>query len=548
MKQKTEMKEKTGRIKPGKITSGSHKSYWIDSIPPLHFQPLKKNLQTEIVIVGGGIAGLSIAYRLCELKKKVVLIEDGFIGSGETGRTSAHVVTALDDRYFEIERIYGKAGATLAAESHRSAIDFIERAIRKEHIDCEFERVPGYLFLHPSDEKKNLKKEFEAARRAGLSVGMLREIPGITLRKKSSCIQFNNQAIFHPLKYIQGLAKAITRMGGEIFTETHAKEIDHTGIVTDERNHVEAKHVVVATNSPVNNKYVMHLKQFAYRTYVIGGLVKKNSIPNALWWDTGDHNVNSDIPPYHYVRLQAFNETHDLLICGGEDHPTGLSGTEKIPEEYRYGKLESWIATHFPVEEIIYRWSGQVMETMDALAFIGRNPVDKNNVYIVTGDSGNGLTHGTIAGILIPDLITGKENNWEKIYRPSRVKILKSGKMWLKEFGGGLIQYFKQAPKVKEVNALKALKRGKSMTVKIKKEKYGAYRDEKDILHLVAAECTHLKCIVKWNNDEKSWDCPCHGSRFTMDGKVLNGPAKEDLYYYRESAAGFFQKKKVMAK
>lgn len=530
-----------------KISSGTNKSFWIDSVTPLHFQYLKKNLLTDVVIVGGGIAGLSVAYRLCQLKRKVVLVEDGFIGSGETGRTSAHLVTALDDRYYEIERIHGRAGARLAAGSHRTAIDFIERAIMEEKIDCEFERIPGYLFLHPSDEKKNLEKEFDAARRAGLSVGMLDEIPGIKLKKKSNCIRFNYQATFHPLKYIQGLAKAIVRMGGTIFTETQAKEIDHTGIVTSKGHRVKAKHVVIATNSPVNDKYAIHLKQFAYRTYMIGGIVKKNSLPHALWWDTGDHDINPTTPPYHYVRLESFNETHDLVLCGGEDHPTGLPGSEKIPEEHRYKKLEGWVQTYFPIEKILYRWSGQVMETMDSLAFIGRNPADKSNVYIVTGDSGNGLTHGTIAGILIPDLILGKENKWEKLYRPSRVKILKSGKTWLKEFGGGLIQYMKQSPKVKEVSALKSLKRGKAMTVKIKKEKYGAYRDEKDVLHLVAAECTHLQCIVKWNNDEKSWDCPCHGSRFTMEGKVLNGPANENLYYYRESAAGFFQKKKVMA-
>lgn len=512
------------------FTAGTHLPYWIQSMEPIVYTKLDTHKKTDVVIVGGGIAGVTIAYCLTNAGKKVVLVEDGFIGSGETGRTTAHLTSALDDRYYELERQFGEENAKLASESHLSAIDFIERTIAKEHISCEFERVNGYLFLHPSDERDSLDKEFEAALKAGQKV----EMTSVTLGDKAhDAIQFNNQAQFHPLKYIRALCEAIIKNGGEIYTNTHAKEINGSGIETNEGYKVDAEHVVVATNSPVNNKFVMHLKQYAYRTYVIGGKIKKGSLSKALWWDSGDFDVNSEIAPYHYVRTQQYNHEYDLLIVGGEDHATGLADAEQFPEENRYALLEKWAKEYFPqIEEIVYKWSGQVMEPMDSLAYIGRNPMDKDNIFIVTGDSGNGMTHCTIAGLLIKDLITGKENPWEKLYSPSRFKLFKAGKTLIKEYIGGLVSYIKTKPKELDKIGLHDIKPHEGRILEFEGKKVGAYRDENDDIHFVAAECTHLGCMVKWNNDEKSWDCPCHGSRFTYEGKVLNGPANEPLDHF----------------
>ncbi len=402
------------------LISGIHSSYWTDSEPALQFAPLQQSIETDVVIVGGGMAGISIAYQLTRLGKRIVVIEDGDIGSGESGRTTAHLATALDDRYYKLERIFGKEGIRYVAESHRAAIDIIEQTIQYESISCDFERVTGYLFLHPSDQEDSLQKEYAAAREAGLDVELLDATPG--LPKFGRCLAFANQAQFHPLKYLHGLCHAITEKGGQLFTDTKAVEIDHTGVVTDQGFRVDAAFVVVATNTPVNDKYAIHLKQFAYQTYVIGGLVAKGAVPPALWWDTGDFRTNAAIPPYHYVRLQPYDEVHDLLICGGEDHATGLAFAQQITDEERYRQLENWAREKFDIEEIIYRWSGQVMEPMDSLAYIGRNPADKDNVFIVTGDSGNGMTHAAIASLLIPDLILGHVNKWKKIYDPQRFK------------------------------------------------------------------------------------------------------------------------------
>lgn len=521
------------KLKNGDITSGKNRSFWTNTVNPIFYQKLKEDLETDVVIVGGGIAGVTIAYCLVQEGKKVVLIEDGGIGSGETGRTTAHLVTALDDRYYELERIYGEEKIKLIAGSHAKAIDFIEHVCIKENLNCEFERLDGYLFLHPTDKHEFLSKELDAAKKAGLQVEILQEVPD--MKEKIPCIKFSNQAQFHPMNYLRGLAGLIQKNGGRIYTETHASEIDHTGITTADGFHVKAKHIVVATNSPVNNKYVMHIKQFPYRSYVIGARIKKNKIKRALWWDTGDRSLNEEIPPYHYVRLHHLDPEYDLLICGGEDHPVGISDEQRISEQDHYGLLEKWMRERFDAEDIIYQWSGQVLEPMDSLAYIGRNPMDKDNVYIVTGDSGNGMTHGTIAGTLITDLIIGRKNELEKIYSPSRFKLFSSGKTLFKEFIGGFFNYLADKPHHVQSIEIAGIKTGEGKIVELEGAKVGAYRDDKDRLHLVDSECTHLKCIVKWNNDEKSWDCPCHGSRFSVEGKVLNGPANKDLPYHMET-------------
>lgn len=509
----------------GITTSGSNNSYWIDSIESIRFTPLTSNLKTEVAIIGGGIAGLSVAYCLVKAGKKVVVVEDGFIGSGETGRTTAHLVNALDDRYAEIESLLGEEKCRLAAESHTAAINFIESVVREENIDCDFRKVDGYLFLHPTDDPKTIDDEFVATNKYGIRTEKMQGVPGLT-GENGVCLRFPDQAQFHPMKYLKGLAEYIVRNGGAIYTETHIDEIGKTGIKT--RNFsIGAQHVVVATNSPVNNWVTMHTKQHPYRTYVIGGLIAKDTIRPGLWWDTGNMRSEWVAEPYHYVRVQSYDETHDLLIAGGEDHKTGQADRENIEQEQRYTRLERWTRKRFPeMKEIVYHWSGQVMEPVDLMAFIGKNPGDKN-IYIATGDSGNGMTHGTIAGMLISDLILGRKNPWEKLYDPSRIT-LKATPDFLKEVGNMSAQYldYFEADDIRSIDELQPRQGG---IVSIKGKKVALYRDEAEGLHAFTAICPHMGCVLQWNGDEHSFDCPCHGSRFTCQGTVVNGPAKDDL-------------------
>jgi glycine/D-amino acid oxidase-like deaminating enzyme/nitrite reductase/ring-hydroxylating ferredoxin subunit len=508
-------------------TSGENKSYWIDSTRPIIFQPLDSNTSAEVVIIGAGISGLTTAYLLAKSGRNVVVVEDGFIGSGETGRTTAHITNALDDRYYEIENLFGEEASEIAAESHTAAINMIERIVAEENIDCSFMRLDGYLFLHPTDEKENIQKEFNAAGKAGLVVELVNNVPGIS-GIELPAIKFSHQATFHPMKYLQGLCDAIIKSGGRIYTETHAVDVEEKGVKTDKGFLASADYIVVATNTPFNNRFTMHTKQAPYRTYVIGAKVKKGLIPYSLWWDTGDMKSEWPTDPYHYVRMQPYDDNFDLLIAGGEDHKTAQEDEENIDQETRYKNLLEWTKRHFPfVEEVDYRWSGQVMEPVDDLGFIGKNPTGPDNVYIITGDSGNGMTHGTIGGILITDLINGVPNRWADIYDPSR-KTLKTLDVFIEEQVNVAKKYLRfLAPG--EIDSVRELQNDSGAVIKEGLTHTAVYRDASGKLYAFNAICPHLKCVIAWNDDEKSFDCPCHGSRFSNMGKLLNGPAMTDL-------------------
>jgi glycine/D-amino acid oxidase-like deaminating enzyme/nitrite reductase/ring-hydroxylating ferredoxin subunit len=483
------------------------------------FSPLDENEGADVCIIGAGIAGITTAYLLAKAGLSVVVIDDGEIGGGETGRTTAHLTSALDDRYFEIERLHGEEGARIAAQSHTAAINLIEDIIMREGIDCSFERLDGYLFVPPGESIEVLEREYEAIERIGLrGIEMIARAP-LSFFHTGPCLRFSRQAQFHPLKYISGLALAIVRGGGRIYTHTKAVRIEGGSpslVVTPSLRTILAKSLVVATNTPVNDLVTVHTKQAAYRTYVIGAEIPAGSVTKALYWDTAD--------PYHYVRLQSRGVLRglgkDILIVGGEDHKTGQADDAGM----RFANLEAWMRERFPMAgDIAYLWSGQVMEPVDSLAFIGRNPGDNPNVYIATGDSGNGMTHGTIAGLLIRDLIMGQENVWSKLYDPARIS-LKAGKEFLRENINVAAQYTDWATGG-EVNSASEIARGAGAIIRRGLKKVAAYRDEDGSVHEFSAACPHLGCVVAWNSKEKSWDCPCHGSRFDPFGKVINGPA-----------------------
>jgi len=332
------MNKISDQINNGSISSGENVSFWIDSTSPIAYNTPDQNCGAEVLVIGGGIAGLSTAYKLLKAGKKVVVVEDGFIGSGETGRTTAHLTCALDDRYYYLESTFGKEAAKLAAESHSKAIDEIETNVTDLNIGCSFRRVNGYLFLHPSDKPENLQKEYEATRTAGINTTFLNATPAITGGEKTHSIVFHNQAQFHILHYLKGLADAITKLGGIIYTEARAENITKHGAQVNGFT-FSADHILVATNSPINDTLTMHTKQAAYRTYVIAGKIPKGLLPYSLWWDTGDANSEWVAEPYHYVRLENFDDQYDLLISGGEDHKTGQEDQENISAAERYERL-----------------------------------------------------------------------------------------------------------------------------------------------------------------------------------------------------------------
>jgi glycine/D-amino acid oxidase-like deaminating enzyme/nitrite reductase/ring-hydroxylating ferredoxin subunit len=489
---------------------------WWDGAQLPESATLETNARADVCVVGAGIAGLTTAYLLAAARKSVVVLDDGTLASGMTGATTGHLVTALDRRYTEIEKLRGKDGARLAAESHAAAIDRIEAIAGEERIACDFERVDGFLFAAPGAEPGELDRELEAASRAGLAVEKTERAP--LPFDTGPCVRFPLQAQFHPLKYVAGLVRGVRRLGGRIFTRTHADRIQGgtPAFVFADKHEITAQAVVVATNAPINDRFAIHTKQAPYMTYVIGARVPRGSIARALFWDTQD--------PFHYVRLQPLPDGADCLIVGGEDHKTGQAND---PRE-RHARLESWTRERFPmIENVAYAWSGQVMETLDGLAYVGRNPGDEDNVYVVTGDSGCGLTHGTIAGMLLTDLIRGRKNPWTDLYDPSR-KVAGAAVDFVRENVNVAAQYGDwltpgDAASVEEIppDSGRVLRRGAT--------KIAVYRGRQGAIHAMSAVCPHLGCIVQWNDAEKTWDCPCHGSRFDKHGKVFNGPANTDL-------------------
>jgi Rieske Fe-S protein len=323
---------------------------------------------------------------------------------------------------------------------------------------------------------------------------------------------------------LAAVAAAIKKQGGKICTNTHADSIEggDKSKIKAGKFTVTADSVVVATNTPINDRFAIHTKQFPYMTYVVGARVPRGSVHDGLYWDTLDY--------YHYVRLQELEAEedgeapeHDLLIVGGEDHKSGQADDA----DERHERLESWTRQRFPIEEVEFTWGGQCMETMDGLAFIGRNPMDAENVYIATGDSGMGVTHGTIAGMLLADLILGRENPWAKLYDPSRKNVWAAG-TFTKENLNVAAQYTEWLTPG-EVSSIDEIAPGSGAVLRRGMTKVAVSRDQNGKVCELSAVCPHLECIVQWNPAEQTWDCPCHGSRFHADGTVVNGPANSNL-------------------
>jgi glycine/D-amino acid oxidase-like deaminating enzyme/nitrite reductase/ring-hydroxylating ferredoxin subunit len=506
-------------------------SVWQLLSDPLHRPPLAEDVHAEVCVVGAGIVGLSAAYELAAAGRPVLVLSDRPIGHGNTGRTTAHLSNVLDDRFDAVSRLHGVERARLAQESHAAAIARIEQIAAAEGIDCAFTRLPGYLFLAQGQGPARLERELEAARRCGIAeIALLGEGPDAGFRT-GPCLAFLHQAQFQPLDYLRGLAAAIERLGGRIATG-HAAESVEGGRPARVRLRngptVTAGAVVVATNSPISDRLAIHSKQEPNRTYVVAFALPRGAVGPALFWDDGE--------PYHYVRTQPVDEAGkrrlgielagevDLLIVGGEDHRTGAPahGTE------RFARLEAWAREHAPqAGPVVARWSGQVYEPVDFLAFIGEDPEQGSSVFLATGDSGQGMTHGALAGMLIRDLILGRENPYADLYDPARKTLSAAG-----EFARTNLDVAKSYGEwlgPGQVGSANEVAPGSGAVIRRGLKKLAVYRDPAGKLEIRSATCTHLGCIVHWNDVERSWDCPCHGSRFTPDGRVLNGPAHSPL-------------------
>lgn len=502
---------------PGNTTT----SVWQqDNELPRYDDPVPADLETEVCIVGAGISGLSVAYALVRDGAAVTVVDDGPVGGGETGRTSAHLSCALDDRYFHLESLFGEAGARLAAQSHRAAIESIAATVAQLEIACEFRRVDGYLFAGatpPPDDSlaPELARELAAATRAGLDVTEVARAP--LPFATGPCLRFANQAELEPLAYLRGLAAAIITEGGRIHTGVHVDAIEgghapHVQLAGGRR--IRAKSIVDASNASITSRYDLPLRQAAYRSYVLGFDVAPGEVPHALYWDTED--------PYHYLRLARGEGGREVLLVGGGDHRTGHGDPTTA-----WDALEAWTRERMPsAGAIVSQWSGQIMEPADALGYVGAAR-GLPNVFVVSGDSGNGLTNGAIAGLLLPALIRGESHLWTALYAPTRSRHHGLGTL-LQESASSIAPYSDWLGR-SDVSSLAEIAPGHGAVLRHGAHRIAAYRDTGGGCHLRSARCPHLYAVVRWNPVERSWDCPAHGSRFEPCGGVINSPSAHDL-------------------
>jgi len=500
--------------------SGATNSTWLDSG---EFPPSDVSLPQEcdVCIIGGGMAGLSCAWEFLQAGREVIVLDRGTLAGGVTCRTTAHLSNVIDDRYTEMERLHGSRGSKLAYESHNAAVDHIEEIVSALNIDCDFQRLDGWLIPAENFSDDDMIAEYEATLRAGLEDAEYPArppLPSISLR---SCIRYPRQAQFDPIKYLTHLARALQEKGAKLFTHKTVIDVQEEGkavqVTLEDNSKITARTVIVATNSPIISQTV-HVRQAPYRSYAIAADMPPSSLPPALIWDTLDS--------YHYVRLKRGNAAQgevDQIIIGGEDHKTGLDHDEGT----HFDNLLEWARPRFPgIGTVRARWSGQVMEPSDGVAFIGRIP-GYSHVYMTTGDSGMGMTHSVIASMLLRDLATGKDNAWAELYNPARVSLralpsmMKENLTAISRLGAHLTPG--------ELHSRDDIPPGQGAIIRHGAKKLATYRDESGAFHELSATCTHLGCVVEWNPTEKSWDCPCHGSRFDITGTVLTGPAIRPL-------------------
>ena len=488
-------------------------SLWSEALPPTTFAPLASNVSVDVAVVGAGITGLTAARLLQSAGRKVAILEARRVGKGETGKTTAHLTEALDTRYHVLISRFGAGGARQAAEGQRLAIDQIATFARDLQIPCDFRRVPGYLYADSPEQLPELEEEARAVEKLRLNAGLtdIVPLPFPVLRG----LRFENQATIHPRVYLNGLLEAFTRDGGLVFEETQVvgiEESNGTCRVNTDHGVVTARDVIVAAHVPISNRFLLHTKLAAYRTYAVA-FEQPEPGEDALFWDLAD--------PYHYTRGQKVNGKN-YVIVGGDDHKVGEDEDTAVP----FIHLENYVRAKFGVEvaPTDYRWSGQIIVPVDGLPLIGKNSAS-THVYVASGYSGNGMTNGTLAAMVIADQIVLGQSRFTQLFDPTRIKPIASAKLFIAEnadFPKHLIQDRMPHP---GPEALPTIPAGEGQVLSFRGQRLAVYRNANGELSALSPVCTHLGCLVHWNSTEKSWDCPCHGSRFDPHGRVLNGPA-----------------------
>lgn len=481
-------------------------------IPP--HPPLEGQARVEVAIVGAGITGLTVARLLVQEGRQVAVIEQGRIGSGTTGGTTAHVTQVPDRRFRELISSFNREDVRMVVDSSRVALERIASFVEEDGIDCDFTRIPAYLYTELETKVADLQREAEAAGSVGMPATFVREVP--LPFPVAGAVRFEDQARFHPTAYLAGLARKVTDAGMRIYEGTRVVNVQDGEPCRVETDHgtILADRVLFATHTPAGFT-LLHAELEPLRSYVLAVRLRDQEVPDGLFFDTAE--------PYNYTRKQPTGRG-DLLIVGGQDHKVGDEG-EPPASDF---KLEEYVRRHWNVESVEHRWSAQLYDPPDGLPLIGES-LTSSRVFLATGYSGTGMTFGTLGGMLLADLALGRGNPWAGLYRPSRIRPLTAIPEIAKLNVQSAASFIKDRIEIPRVRDLSEVPAGQGRVVQMEGERMAVYRDESGTVHAVSPVCTHAQCIVHWNSSEKTWDCPCHGSRFEPGGKVIEGPAVKDL-------------------
>ena len=495
-------------------------SYWLASAETKRFGAIDKTVTVDALIVGGGITGLTTAYLLRRNGLSVGVVERGRFGRIDTGHTTAHLTAVTDMPLHKLVENFGRDHAQAVWDAGAGAIEQIEENVARENIECEFTRIPGYLHLPiEGDSKENsesLRKIAQLANEFGFDAAYEGSIPHM----QRAGVRFADQAKFHPIKYLAALADKIPGDGSYLWEESKASEFDAKRRRAKVSGHwVNYGALVLATHNPLLGEsglvccIMFQTKLALYTTYAIGARIPHGSISIASFWDTSD--------PYHYLRVDRAEDA-DYAILGGEDHKTG----QVVETERCYQRLQKSLGKIAPDAQVDHHWSGQVIETNDGLPFIGESDPGQ---FISTGFSGNGMTFGTLAAMMAADWVAQKKNPWIDLFAPSRKKLKGGAWDYLKENADYPYYFVKTRLAAAEGESLGNVGKNEGKILKLNGKKMAVYRDADGNVTKRSAVCTHMGCIVRWNSAEKTWDCPCHGSRFQPDGAVISGPAETPL-------------------
>ena len=470
----------------------------------------------DVLIVGGGITGITTGLQLQKAGKKCILAEAHTIGFGTSGGTTAHLNTYMENTYAQIEKDFGEQNAQLVASAAREALNLVKRNVTEYNIDCGYSEQPGYVFSQDEKQTKELDDIYDASKKAGCEVRYESTIPIPVDFIKA--VVYERQAQIRPSKYFYALAKAFEDAGGVLLqgcrvTGVHEKG-DHLEVESF-RGNIHCRQLIYATHIPPGVN-LLHFRCAPYRSYVMAVKLKDENYPDVLAYDMYD--------PYHYYRTQEV-DGEKFLVAGGEDHKTA----HQADTEECFEKLESYLRKYFDIEEVSFKWSSQFFAPADGLPYIGHLPGNPDNVFVATGYGGSGITYSHVAALMLTDIIVKGESRYEKLFDPNRIKPVAGFENFVKEAADVVAKFFGDRFAKTKIKELDELAPGEAKVVKYEGESIALYKDESGELHAVNPACTHINCMVGWNTAEQSWDCPCHGSRFSMDGEMLTAPARKDL-------------------